>query len=717
MIGPLPSKVEVPGIRDLLILFGDIRFIRSNTSKAGLFVFTEYFDSRAAENAKKGLPELFKSVYGLMINIERASFTSGPSKRSRVQALKEDSGIFDAAPSSLLDTSLLQSITREQNSNTPPLQLRACSPGTGPLNFKDNISAKLSKGGAMNQTSPLSSSFGGSSLVTDWSYPLMSRRASDFSYSSVQQSLRKEYFGKSLESPHEQNNLNTHSTNPAPLRNLQSQSIHPLVSASFAAKQAFISEQGQATPTFDSNYQNFNVDQLHQHQHQEQHQQQQQQHHHHHRQLHQQHHQNQIHINEVPNNRNLFSLQSCGANSVNSGKSQGNQGQFHSSMGANVNQCNSSHNLCGSPSNNSGVGYSTCLRSNSALPKIDLIPRENEFDLVRVMQGVDYRTTIMIRNIPNKYSQQMLIDFINESHRGKYDFLYLRMDFKNRCNVGYAFCNMVDSNAIISFAQRVVGKKWTRFNSDKVCMLSYANIQGKLALIEKFRNSSVMDEHPSYRPKIFYTNGSLAGEEEAFPPPTNRLQRNGTSGQMMGHSGGFGSYLVGSGGPANAFHSHPHSNTSYQTMLGQNNINSQGHLLNHQNIHVHNTGEAFAMMPQVAPHIYDGPLVHSPTANSQPMAHSSYPPLHAGNFVHHSEQDNRNGKQIPSTLPPGKTNPHANHGNNFNNRFNDFDRLDPATFPSNGNQNGLIKDGLDVEFCDLNPHHAASVKHEGFNRF
>lgn len=104
----------------------------------------------------------------------------------------------------------------------------------------------------------------------------------------------------------------------------------------------------------------------------------------------------------------------------------------------------------------------------------------------------DGRTTVMIRHIPNKYTQQMLIDEINVNHRLKYNFFYLPVDSYNPCNVGYAFINFIDAKFISKFYLEFNSKRWSMFNSEKICELAYARIQGSTALINHFQNSNIM---------------------------------------------------------------------------------------------------------------------------------------------------------------------------------------------------------------------------------
>ena len=40
----------------------------------------------------------------------------------------------------------------------------------------------------------------------------------------------------------------------------------------------------------------------------------------------------------------------------------------------------------------------------------------NEVDFYKIMRGEEKRTTIMIRNIPNKFKQKQLLDMININH-------------------------------------------------------------------------------------------------------------------------------------------------------------------------------------------------------------------------------------------------------------------------------------------------------------
>ncbi|CAA6663986.1 unnamed protein product [Spirodela intermedia] len=153
--------------------------------------------------------------------------------------------------------------------------------------------------------------------------------------------------------------------------------------------------------------------------------------------------------------------------------------------------------------------------------------KQYELDIERIVRGEDPRTTLMIKNIPNKYTSKMLLASIDEHHRGTYDFIYLPIDFKNKCNVGYAFINMVDPQQIIPFFQTFNGKKWEKFNSEKVASLAYARIQGKSALIAHFQNSSLMNEDKRCRPILFHTDGPNAGDQEPFPMGINIRSRPG----------------------------------------------------------------------------------------------------------------------------------------------------------------------------------------------
>jgi len=84
----------------------------------------------------------------------------------------------------------------------------------------------------------------------------------------------------------------------------------------------------------------------------------------------------------------------------------------------------------------------------------------------RILKGEDHRTSLMIRNIPNKYNQAMLTNELDENHKGLYDYIYLPIDPKNKCNYGYAFINLVHPVIILSLYKEFNGQSWNNFNSE-----------------------------------------------------------------------------------------------------------------------------------------------------------------------------------------------------------------------------------------------------------
>eukprot|EP00887_Chlorella_sp_A99_P006795 scaffold2.g6795.t1 len=90
-----------------------------------------------------------------------------------------------------------------------------------------------------------------------------------------------------------------------------------------------------------------------------------------------------------------------------------------------------------------------------------------------------------------------------------FDFFYLPIDFKNKCNVRPEY--------IPALVEEFHGRKWPKFNSEKICQIAYGRIQGKAALVQHFQNSSLLHEDKRCRPILFRTEGDLAGEPEMFP--------------------------------------------------------------------------------------------------------------------------------------------------------------------------------------------------------
>lgn len=125
-------------------------------------------------------------------------------------------------------------------------------------------------------------------------------------------------------------------------------------------------------------------------------------------------------------------------------------------------------------------------------------------------------TTLMLRNIPNNYQRDSLLSEL-DSHGFKacYDFFYLPIDFRNRCNMGYAFINMVNPQEAERFKQTYNGVQLTAFRSAKVCEVCDARVQGRWRNIEQYRNSAVMNMEEFYQPIIFE-----CGVRAPFPKPT-----------------------------------------------------------------------------------------------------------------------------------------------------------------------------------------------------
>lgn len=133
------------------------------------------------------------------------------------------------------------------------------------------------------------------------------------------------------------------------------------------------------------------------------------------------------------------------------------------------------------------------------------------------------KTTVMLRNLPNNYTRELLLDLLQrEGFGGTFDFVYLPIDFKSQAGLGYAFVNFTTpADATRCWPVFEGFTNWS-MPSSKVCSVTWGNpLQGLSAHVERYRDSPVMHQSvpDEWKPVLFVDRVRVP-----FPPPTKPIK-------------------------------------------------------------------------------------------------------------------------------------------------------------------------------------------------
>ncbi|XP_047052783.1 protein MEI2-like 6 [Lolium rigidum] len=131
-----------------------------------------------------------------------------------------------------------------------------------------------------------------------------------------------------------------------------------------------------------------------------------------------------------------------------------------------------------------------------------LLPRPRRWPLL-AFNPSDNFTSLMIRNIPNKFMKKGFMAILDqhcaeenaklggdsEAVKSEYDFLYVPIDFETRYNKGYAFVNMTTAVAARRLHAYLDGRRWEVACSKKVCDVVHARVEGLDSLVAHFSGS------------------------------------------------------------------------------------------------------------------------------------------------------------------------------------------------------------------------------------
>merc|ERR1719157_533678 len=136
----------------------------------------------------------------------------------------------------------------------------------------------------------------------------------------------------------------------------------------------------------------------------------------------------------------------------------------------------------------------------------------------------EWRTTVMLRNMPNNYTRDMLLELVDSlGFEACYDFAYLPVDFKSQAGLGYAFINFVSSAEAQRCFDEFEGFSDWKVPSEKVCTVTWGSpYQGLEAHVERYQNSPVMHHSipDEWKPVLFDQQGLRI----PFPAPTKAIK-------------------------------------------------------------------------------------------------------------------------------------------------------------------------------------------------
>jgi len=144
--------------------------------------------------------------------------------------------------------------------------------------------------------------------------------------------------------------------------------------------------------------------------------------------------------------------------------------------------------------------------SHPLVPKItDLRPYGESIDEKSESSGKQPVTTIMIRNIPNRYTRKMLMDELDTlGFKDTYDFIYVPMDRNTHWNVGYAFVNFMEEESATRCMEKLTDYHFSRCQKlGKIAQACPAHIQGLNNNMEYYSNTAVNNSNlQSQRPLV-----------------------------------------------------------------------------------------------------------------------------------------------------------------------------------------------------------------------